>query len=151
MNKLLVNAPSGAQEIIEVGVGGGYFDAERVVWDERDDGSLPEITIGGMVRAGDALGYSQERMDQHIEATKPPVPQSVTMRQARLVLLGAGMLAQVEATIAALPEPDRTAATIEWEYSQEVQRHNGFVAMLGPMLGLDDGQLDALFIQAATL
>lgn len=82
---------------------------------------------------------------------EPYIPQSVTMRQARLALLGAGMLSQVEATIAALPEPDRTAATIEWEYSQEVQRHNGFVAMLGPMLGLDDAQLDALFVQAATL
>lgn len=50
MSRLLVNAPSGQQEIIEVGHGGGYFDPLRVLWDERIDGPLPEITLGGMVR-----------------------------------------------------------------------------------------------------
>lgn len=53
--KLLVNAPTGVQELIEVGEGGGYFDPARVLWDERTDGPLPEITLGGMVRVGNAL------------------------------------------------------------------------------------------------
>ena len=53
--KLLVNTPSGTQGLIEVGEGGGYFDATRVIWDERKDGALPAITLGGMVREGDAL------------------------------------------------------------------------------------------------
>ncbi len=73
------------------------------------------------------------------------------MRQARLALLGAGKLAAVESAIAALSEPAKTAAQIEWEYSNEVQRHNGFVAALGPALGLTDAQVDALFIQGAML
>lgn len=56
MNKLLVNAPSGAQELIIVGPGGKYFDDARVLWDERTDGRLPEgIQLGGMVRQGGAL------------------------------------------------------------------------------------------------
>lgn len=80
-----------------------------------------------------------------------PIPQSVTMRQARLALLGAGLLAQVDTAIDALPEPDRTAARIEWEYSQEVRRDKPFVQMLAPALGLDDEALDALFVHAATL
>ena len=84
-------------------------------------------------------------------APPQPVPQSVTMRQARLALLQAGLLAQVDGAIAALPEPDRTAAGIEWEYSQEVKRDQPFVQMLAPALGLDDEALDALFIHAATL
>ena len=41
------------------------------------------------------------------------VPQTVTMRQARLALLGAGLLAGVDAAIASLPEPDKSAAIIE--------------------------------------
>ncbi|WP_232834332.1 DUF4376 domain-containing protein [Rhodoferax ferrireducens] len=53
--KLLVNAPFGRQELIEVGEGGGYFDPARVLWDERVDGPLPETTMGGMVRVGGAL------------------------------------------------------------------------------------------------
>ena len=79
------------------------------------------------------------------------VPSSVTMRQARLALLGAGKLSMVEAAIDAMPEPDRSAARIEWEYSGEVQRHNSFVAALGPALGLSSVQIDALFYAAAKL
>lgn len=86
-----------------------------------------------------------------VPAGPPPVPQSVTMRQARLALLGAGLLDDVEAAIAALPSPQKEAARIEWEYSQEVQRHNGFVSVLAPALGLTDEQLDDLFVQGAKL
>ena len=75
----------------------------------------------------------------------------VTMRQARLALLGAGLLSQVEAALAALPEPARTAAKIEWEYSQEVHRHRGFVLELAGALKLKDADLNALFEQAAKL
>lgn len=79
------------------------------------------------------------------------VPASVTMRQARLALLGAGKLALVDAAISSMKEPQQSAARIEWEYSGEVQRHNGFVAALGPALGLTSEQIDALFIAAAKL
>lgn len=83
--------------------------------------------------------------------TPSNIPSSVTMRQARLALLGAGKLAAVESAIAALSEPAKTAALIEWEYSNEVQRHNGFVSQLAPALGMTEAQLDALFVQAASL
>lgn len=79
------------------------------------------------------------------------VPAAVTMRQARLALLGADLLDDVDAAIAALPSPQKEAAKIEWEYSQEVQRHNGVVASLGPLLGLTDAQIDDLFLTAAQL
>lgn len=79
------------------------------------------------------------------------VPASVTMRQARLALFAAGRLGDVQTAIDALPEPQRTAAQIEWEYSNEVQRHNGFVSQLGPALGWNEEQLDALFVAAAAL
>lgn len=81
----------------------------------------------------------------------PTVPKEVTMRQARLALLGAGVLAGVDAAIDAMPEPTRSAARIEWEYSGAVQRHNGFVAALGPALGMTGAQIDALFVAAAKL
>lgn len=81
----------------------------------------------------------------------PVVPSAVTMRQARLALLGAGLLDDIDAAINGLPSPQKEAARIEWEYSQEVQRHNGFVSVLAPMLGLTEAQTDALFIGAATL
>ena len=79
------------------------------------------------------------------------VPQVVTMRQARLALLNDGILGDVDIALASLQEPDKSEATIEWEYSQTVERNRPFVALLGDALGLDDTQLDDLFILAATL
>jgi hypothetical protein len=81
----------------------------------------------------------------------PQIPVKVTMRQARLALLNAGLLDDVEAAINALPEPPRTAARIEWDFSSEVFRHRDFVLMLGNTLGLDSEEMDDLFITAATL
>lgn len=86
-----------------------------------------------------------------IEAMRPPVPQSITMRQARLALLNAGLLDDVEAAIITMDEPQRTQTQIEWEYAQTVQRDNALVAALGPKLGLDDAAIDSLFSMAATL
>lgn len=80
-----------------------------------------------------------------------PVPQVVTMRQARLALLAAGKLAAVSAAITGLPSPQKEEAQIEWEYSQAIERNRPFVLLLGPALGLSDAQLDTLFIAAAAL
>ena len=80
-----------------------------------------------------------------------PVPDEVTMRQARLALHAAGKLAAVTAAIDALPDPPKTEALIEWEYSSTVRRDSRFVALLGPALGLDSAALDALFVAASKL
>jgi hypothetical protein len=82
--KLLVNTPSGMQELIQIGEGGGYFDQARVLWDERADGLLPEITLGGMVRVGDGLTFDQARMDGSIAAWAPTVTQYTAAIQAML-------------------------------------------------------------------
>ena len=95
-----------------------------------------------------AAGNTPEPADP---APPAPVPQSVTMRQARLALLGAGKLAAVESAIDALPEPQKTAARIEWEYSNELHRNRELVQALAPALGLTSEQLDTLFITASAL
>ena len=91
--------------------------------------------------------------DEFTEPMPPPptIPSVVTMRQARLALLGAGLLDDIDAAINGLPSPQKEAARIEWEYSQEVQRRNGCVSVLAPMLGLTGAQLDTLFVVAEGL
>lgn len=79
------------------------------------------------------------------------VPEQVTMRQARLALLGAGLLSMVDTTIDSLPSPTKEQARIEWDYSSTVERHRGLVTSIGAALGLTEAQLDHLFITAATL
>lgn len=84
---------------------------------------------------------------------EPPakVPQSVTMRQARLALHAAGLLSSVDAAIASMQEPQKTAAQIEWEYASAVERNAGLVPAMAAALGMSEADIDDLFIVAATL
>lgn len=70
---------------------------------------------------------------------------SVTARQARLALNVAGLLADVEAAIAA----EGGAVAIEWEYASTIDRASPLVASMAAALELTEQQLDALFAQAA--
>lgn len=85
------------------------------------------------------------------EELPEPVPQKLTARQARLALHSIGKLADVPAAIAALPEPQKTNAEIEWEYATYIERNNPFVAVLASALQLTDEQIDQLFIEGAKL
>ena len=76
-----------------------------------------------------------------------PVPQQVTMRQARLALLSAGLLDDVEMVIAAAGR----AAQLEWEYAAAVDRSNPAVAAVQQQESLTDAQIDDLFREAAKL
>ena len=82
---------------------------------------------------------------------QPVIPQLVTMRQARLALMGAGKLASINAAIAGMPGVQGDAARIEWEFSSEVKRSQPLVLSMGQALGLTAAQLDALFIAASAL
>lgn len=75
----------------------------------------------------------------------------ITMRQARLALLGAGLLAGVNDALAAMPGIEGEAARLEWEYATEVRRDSVLVAGLAGVLGLTGAQVDALFIAGARL
>lgn len=75
------------------------------------------------------------------------VPQTVTMRQARLALLGAGLLDLVTEAVAGAGQ----AAQIEWEYASDVGRNAMLIQTLSEAMGLTDEDLDGLFVLAATL
>lgn len=76
-----------------------------------------------------------------------PVPQQVTMRQARLALLNAGLLDDVEVVIAAAGRE----AQLEWEYASVVERSNLVIAIVQQQQGVTDEQIDDLFREAAKL
>lgn len=134
--------------VVEGGIGGTVTNhaeasaevaAERAGWVLAGTSRIGDIWEGGGVFAAPP-------------PAPPVVPQAITMRQARLALLGAGKLAGVDAAIAAIPDQaTKQAAQIEWEFSNELQRHNPFVLMLAPALGLTSAQVDALFIAGQAL
>jgi hypothetical protein len=113
-------------------------------------GWLPVVdTEDEATEHGDAvLTVEDGRVRRHRPSASPVVPQEVTMRQARLALLGAGLLPGVDAAIESLDEPHRTAARIEWEYAQAVERYSPLTEMLGSALGLTSESIDALFFAA---
>lgn len=82
---------------------------------------------------------------------EPFIPTSVTMRQARIALHRNGLLNGVEGAIQTMDEPFRTEAEIEWEYAQTVDMDSQFTQMLAAAIGLNQEQLNDLFIQASTL
>jgi hypothetical protein len=77
---------------------------------------------------------------------------TLTMRQARLMLLQVGLLDLVDAQIDSIPDAgQRAAARITWEYSSEVLRTDALVSSLGATLNLTEEQIDAMFIAASAL
>lgn len=109
----------------------------------------PESINGVFTQKWEARSYTAEEAAANLQEWREMTV--VTMAQARLALHGAGLLDSVETALVALPEPDRTKATIQWEYATSVHRLHGWVEAIGPSLGVTEAELDGLFQLAATL
>ena len=87
-----------------------------------------------------------------LQDAPPVVPQSVTMRQARLALLSVGYLDRVQEAFANISDEQvKKAAMIEWEYAGTVERASPFTTQMAALLGLSSDDLDRLFMAAAAL
>lgn len=93
----------------------------------------------------DRVIYEQWLLEGNEPEPAPIEPEKridvVTMRQARLALLAAGLLDEVDAIVSQDP-----AAKIEWEYATTVERSHPLIALLN----LEDEVIDQLFELAAT-
>lgn len=79
------------------------------------------------------------------------VPRSVSMRQARLAMLRAGILDDVESALATMEGEEGRAARIDWEFAQDVRRDWHLVGALGSQLGMTADQIDDLFVYAGSI
>lgn len=142
---LLVNSPNEGQQLISVGITGGYFDVTRVIWDERLDGPIPEgIIVGGMVRYENParLEYSQELFDLN-DPTKQPMPGNtlVTPFQLESALQTSGHLSVVLSQLHEWPP----AAQIEWRRRTQIPRGNHVGSALSEGLDLTAKEVDDIF------
>jgi len=94
------------------------------------------------------LEYDSVAIDAVRNPPAPPlvIPQSISPRQARLKLLEAGLLDELEAIITT-----NRAWQIEWEYATEVKRDSPLIDAVASEAGLTSDQIDSLFIEAAKL
>ncbi len=102
-------------------------------------GNSDYAAIEALVAAGELT------IAPYVPPPAPPVTQ-VTMRQARLALLAADLLDDVDAMVL---QADREVK-IDWEYATVVDRSSPLVIAIGSQLGLTDAEIDALFQDAST-
>lgn len=126
------------------------WDGDVTTWQPPEDCQAVAVADDAFVTIG-ATYEGGQFVNPQPQVPVPTVPQSVTMRQARLALLQAGKLADVNDAIVALPSPQREAAQIDWEFAATVDRHSPTVDLLAQALSLNDAALDELFTTAAGL
>ena len=129
----------------------GIVENIIIAGDDFDPGEGREL----VALAEDSPVSSGWSYDGTAFAPAPPapveVPQEITARQARLVLLHAGLLETVKHALASLPGVEGEAARIEWEYATEIRRDSPLIGALAPMLVMTEAQVDALFVSGAAL
>ena len=74
------------------------------------------------------------------------VPKVITPRQARLALLQATLLDDVELLLA-----NDKAMQIWWEYSLDIQRNHPHITAMTAAMGMTETQMDELFVLAGSL
>jgi hypothetical protein len=84
-------------------------------------------------------------------AALPVIPRKVSTWRLHVIAELNGLTAQIDTALAALPEPQKTIATIGWNRSFETERAAPLVGALGAALGLTESELDDLFVEAAAL
>jgi len=104
--------------------------------------------IAGLTWLSGEAQFTDEQILTAAASLRPLLP-PITRRQLRLTLLAHGLLGQIAPSIAALPEPARSVALIEWEDAREYQREHPLLGQLGAALGLTDEQIDAMWAEAA--
>lgn len=118
--------------------------------------------FNGVIRASDGASIPSDPLNsdwrdyqEWLNAGNIPEPADivqdavivVTPRQARLTLLNAGLLEQVEMAI----DQIGGAAKITWEYATEIRSDDPLIATLAEQLSLTKDQVNSLFEQASTL
>lgn len=129
----------------------GIFSGEFIITDIYAP-VPPGLNIAPPIVSGNQVAQRQDQnwviIDQRLtKEISSVIPQSVSMRQAELALLEAGLLDDIELLIPSLPRADQ----ISWKRASTVERSNPLVAYVQQAKGLTDLQIDDLFIRAATL
>jgi hypothetical protein len=81
----------------------------------------------------------------------PVVPQSISMSQARSVLISTNNLSTVINALNAMIGTEGELARSEFEYAQTVDRYRALTLQMQAVLNLTDKQMDDMFIRAKSL
>lgn len=82
----------------------------------------------------------------HVEPA--PVPTEVALWAFKAAAKFLGYLDQITYIIDQLPEPDKTVASLQWEYATVIERSHPTTVAIGSILGLTEETLDQAFRDA---
>lgn len=79
--------------------------------------------------------YQSQKMQERLEIyDEKGVPRKISVRQAKLALLNAGLLDDIEAMI----EKSEKSVQISWEYATEFERNNPLILSLGALMKMSE-------------
>lgn len=97
-------------------------------------------------------GISIDIVDEEVPDPQPFInDEEIPTWRLRAVCEILGLKPQIDAAIAALPEPDSTVAYNAWEYGNTTSRLSPFVLGVQIALNLTDQQVDAIFERAKNI
>lgn len=148
MCKLLVTLPSGEQDIVDIDTTGEYYDQSKVIWDTRQRGEMPPVTLGKMQLIDGQLIELDDYLPNHSAAIyAKSIPAEVPMTAAREALINAGLFDVVDQYIKTQTPVD----IMWWEKSTTIHRLFPLVESARVALGLSQNQIDELFIDAEAI
>lgn len=118
------------------------FSTVTLSYVPSDDPSFSAWLADGSIASAVA---SEDDLFQVLEDAGVPPYAPVTPRQARLALLAAGLLDQVESAV----NTAGGATKLTWDYATQVRRKDPLITQIGASLNLTAAQIDALFVYAA--
>jgi hypothetical protein len=125
----------------------GPEDFSHVVTDQPEHHAARLLQILG----NDPAAVLQAVIDGQPLPLPVRVPREIAAWRAKAVIEMAGLLPQVEALIDSVPNEAAVVVRRAWTDGAPLQRTGATVLALSAALNLSDAQLDAMFIQAASL
>lgn len=118
----------------------------RQDFEVTNDGTGPVISAWHSTTVVQPSQAAIEAVDTDALLAVSAIPQTVSPRQARLALLAAGLLDQVEAAVNAAGG----ATKVSWDFATQINREDPLIAAIGAAIPLTSDQIDTLFKYAAT-
>lgn len=117
------------------------------------DDSTPEFQQYLTDKAnGVVITYVEYLEEELNEFNKPFVPPIVSQRQLRTQLVLNGFdLDSIQYVINQLPIPDKDIVQVTWDYAITFERSSPMLINLALALGIDENELDTIFINASKL
>ena len=121
-----------------------------IVYEVEDEFECP-VDFIEMSTTDFATYESSFDITAYLASIAPPI-QPVGARQIRLALFQNSVTEEmIDATIAAMDEPQKSITTINWKHAISFERQNEFVELVGAAMGMTPTEIDDLWELAKTL